>query len=78
MKIDDLQKRISDSMEDCAKMQQHWLRQQNELVKKTSEMDELTKSIGDLQKEELVLLQKKMRLDGSFLECIAINCVPYR
>lgn len=59
-----MQKQISDSQEECAKMQQHWLRQQNELVKKTGEIDEFVKMTDDLQKKELILLQKKIRLDG--------------
>jgi chromosome segregation ATPase len=63
-KIDDLHKQISDSMEKCAKMQQHWLRQQNDLVKKTNEIDELTFSIDNLRKEELILSQKKLKLDS--------------
>ena len=64
MKISGLQKQISDSMEQCSQMQQHWLRQQRELVKKTQSLDEQTQAIATLQKEELILTQKKLRLDG--------------
>ncbi len=53
-------------MEQCLQKQQFWLRQQRELVKKTQSLDEQTQSINTLQKEELILSQKKLRLDGSF------------
>lgn len=53
-------------MEQCTTLQQYWLRQQNELVKKTHEADEQRRAIDDLQKEELILSQKKMRLNGKF------------
>ena len=63
-KIGGLQKQITESMEQCSQLQQYWLRQQRELVKKTQTLDEQTHSIHTLQKEELILAQKKLRLDG--------------
>lgn len=65
LKIDTLQKQISDSVERCADMQGHWLRQQNELVRKTREAEEETAAVDSLRKQQLILQQKKMRIDGS-------------
>ena len=45
-------------------MQQFWLRQQNELVKKTTSNDDQTQSVNSLKKQLLILEQKKMRTDG--------------
>lgn len=64
LKIDTLQKQISDSVERCADMQGHWLRQQNELVRKTREAEEETAAVDSLRKQQLILQQKKMRIDG--------------
>ena len=64
LKIDTLQKQISDSVERCADMQGHWLRQQNELVRKTKEAEEETAAVDSLRKQQLILQQKKMRIDG--------------
>lgn len=45
-------------------MQQHWLRQQNELVKKTKEADEQSKSVDSLKKQLVIMEQKRLRIDG--------------
>ena len=65
MKIEGLQKQISDSLEQCSQMQQFWLRQQNELVRKTRSMDDQTSAIDSLKKQLLILNQKKLRTDGT-------------
>ena len=62
--MEGLQKQISDSVDQCAQMQQFWLRQQNELVKKTRSNDDQTQSVNSLKKQLLILEQKKMRTDG--------------
>ena len=67
MKIEGLQKQISDSLEQCAQMQQFWLRQQNELVRKTRSMDDQASAIDSLKKQLLILNQKKLRTDGTVL-----------
>ena len=64
LKIATFQDQISKSVDQCAQMQNFWLRQQNELVKKTQEADEQTKDIQTLQKQQLILTQKRMRIDG--------------
>ena len=64
LKIDTLQKQISDSVERCTNMQGHWLRQQNELVRKSKEAEEETAAVDSLRKQQLILQQKKMRIDG--------------
>ena len=64
LKIDTLQKQMSDSVKRCADMQGHWLRQQNELVRKTREAEEETASVDSFRKQQLILQQKKMRIDG--------------
>ncbi len=51
-------------------MQQFWLRQQNELVRKTRLGDEQAGSVDSLKKQLLILNQKKMRMDG---ECVAME-----
>ena len=51
-------------MEQCSQMQQYWLRQQNDLVKKTQEADDQKRDVDALQKEQLILSQKKLRQDG--------------
>lgn len=45
-------------------MQRFWLRQQNELVRKTRSNDDQTQSVSSLKKQLLILEQKKMRTDG--------------
>ena len=64
LKIEGLQKQISDSVDQCSQMQQFWLRQQNELVKKTKSSDEQTQSVNTLKKQLLILEQKKIRTDS--------------
>lgn len=64
LKIDTLQKQISDSVEKCAGMQGFWLRQQNELVRKNKEAEEETTAVDSLRKQHLILQQKKLRIDG--------------
>ena len=51
-------------MEQCSQMQQYWLRQQNDLVKKTQEADDQKRDVDALRKEQLILSQKKLRQDG--------------
>ena len=63
-KIEGLQKQISDSVERCSQMQQFWLRQQNELVKKTRFSDDQAQAVNLLKKQLLILEQKKMRTDS--------------
>lgn len=60
-------------MEQCSQMQQFWLRQQRELVKKTHTLDEQTESINALQKEELILSQKRLRLDGIIIHNVHVH-----
>lgn len=63
-KVEGLKKQIVDSVEECNKMQQFWLRQQNELVKQTKSSEEQRESINYLEKRLLIMNQKKFRLDG--------------
>lgn len=62
--MEGLQKQISDSVDQCNQMQQFWLRQQNELVRKTRSNDDQTQAVNALKKQLLILEQKKMRTDG--------------
>ena len=55
-------------------MQQHWLRQQNELVKKTKEADEQSKTVDNLKKQLVIMEQKRLRIDGVSL-CVCVVCV---
>ena len=64
IKILELQKCISDSAESCMQMEQHWLRQQSELVRKTREADQQGRAVEKLSRELLILGQKRLRLDG--------------
>ena len=60
-------------------MQQHWLRQQNELVKKTKEADEQSKTVDNLKKQLVIMEQKRLRIDGTWLmyvSCI-VTCAMY-
>lgn len=66
LKIEGMQKQIVTSVEECNKKQQFWLRQQNELVKSTKKSEEQKKSIDDLEKQLLIMNQKKARIDGMF------------
>lgn len=59
-----MQKQIVSSMEECNQMQQFWLRQQNELVKNTKRSEEQLKAIDTLEKQLLIMNQKKARIDG--------------
>ena len=49
-------------------MQQHWLRQQNELVKKTKEADEQSKTVDNLKKQLVIMEQKRLRIDGEYTQ----------
>ena len=64
IKILELQKSISDSADSCMQMEQHWLRQQSELVRKTREADQQGRAVEKLSRELLILGQKRLRLDG--------------
>ncbi len=65
-KVDTLQKQISESLEQCSQMQQFWLRQQNELVRKARQRDEQARAVDSLKKQLLILNQKKLRTDGEW------------
>lgn len=52
------------SVEECNQMQQFWLRQQNDLVKNTRSSEEQRKAIDTLEKQLLIMNQKKVRIDG--------------
>ena len=64
VRIKELENQIQDSLDRCVEMEQHWLRQKSELVKKTREADEQEVSVERLNREMLILEQKKLRLDG--------------
>ena len=59
-----MQKQIVNSVEECNQMQQFWLRQQNDLVKNTRSSEEQRKAIDTLEKQLLIMNQKKVRIDG--------------
>jgi hypothetical protein len=59
-----MQKQIVTSIEECKQMQEFWLRQQNELVKRTKHSEEQGKAIDTLEKQLLIMNQKKIRIDG--------------
>lgn len=63
VRIKELENQIQDSLDRCVEMEQHWLRQKSELVKKTREADEQEVSVERLNREMLILEQKKLRLD---------------
>ena len=64
VKIDGLQQQIATSMEQCTQLHQQWLRLQNDLVKKTQTAEDQARAIDSLQKQQLILAQKKLRVDG--------------
>ncbi|KAL5473502.1 hypothetical protein EMCRGX_G027992 [Ephydatia muelleri] len=64
-KIEELQKKISDSLEASLQLQQFWLRQQNDVVKVTLALDDEAKLVDNLRKQLLILEQKKLRVDGA-------------
>ena len=64
LKIDTLQKQMAESLEQCTQMQQFWLRQQNDLVRKSKAGEEQAHSFDSLKKQLLILDQKKLRTDG--------------
>lgn len=74
LKIEGLQKHIIDSVEECSKMQQFWLRQQNELVRKTRNGEEQAQSVNSLKKQLLILDQKKLRTDGKLMYTMYMGC----
>lgn len=59
-----MQKQVMTSVDECNQMQQFWLRQQNDLVKKTRSSEEQRNEIDHLEKQLLVMNQKKLRIDG--------------
>ena len=64
LKIESMQKQVMTSVDECNRMQQFWLRQQNDLVKKTRSSEEQRKEIDHLEKQLLVMHQRKIRIDG--------------
>ncbi len=62
--IEGLRKQITDSVDECQKLQQFWLRDQNNLVKQTKNLDDLRQTISTLEKTLLIMDQKKLRMDG--------------
>ena len=67
LKIEAMQKQIVTSVDECNQMQQFWLRQQNDLVKNTKHSEEQRKAIASLEKQLLIMNQKKARIDGNLL-----------
>lgn len=65
LQIEGLRKQILDSVDECNKLQQFWLRDQNNLVKQTKELDSLRHTISTLEKTLLIMDQKKLRIDGT-------------
>ena len=51
-------------------MQQFWLRQQNDLVRKTHQTDEQAQALESLKQQLLILNQKKLRNDGEYIRTI--------
>ncbi len=78
IKIEGIQKQIDESMDRCTQMQQFWLRQQNELVKKTRQSDDQAQSIDSLKKQLLILDQKKIRTDGNECSPFTHHLVQFR
>ena len=66
LKVEGLQKQIDNSVDRCTQMQQFWLRQQTDLVKKTRKSDEQSQAVDSLKKQLLILDQKKIRTDGMY------------
>ena len=62
-----MRKQIVNSVDECNQMQQFWLRQQNELVKNTKSSEEQQKALDSLEKQLLIMNQKKLRIDGMSL-----------
>ena len=64
VRIQTLQKQISESVEQCGRLQHFWLRQQYELVRQTQEAQDQHGSVQELKRTLTILEQKKMRLNG--------------
>lgn len=67
LKIETMKKQIINSVDECNEMQQFWLRQQNELVKRTRNSEEQRRALDSCEKQLLILNQKKLRIDGNIL-----------
>ena len=65
MQIMTLQKQISESVEQCGRLQQFWLRQQQELVRQTQEAQQQRASVDELKRKHTILEQKKLRMNGT-------------
>lgn len=64
--INNLNKALSAKQDEIGELEQQWLKEQNELVLRVNERDELANSVTRLQKQLSILAQKKLRLDSKF------------
>lgn len=55
-------------------MQKYWLNEQKELVKLTREREEQITSLDTLQKQIIIMQQRKLRVESTALPASALKC----
>ena len=61
--------RLKGKLTNAQNFKQYWLRQQSDLVKIIRDVNEQGVEIDTKKKQSTILLQKKLRIEGTFLSC---------
>jgi hypothetical protein len=64
IQMNSLHKSIEAEMMDIQELQQHWLKDQSELVQLTKETDMQAGDVDQMKKKITILAQKKLRIEG--------------
>ena len=67
IQINSLHKSIEAEVADIQELQQHWLKDQSELVMLTKETEQQSNDVDQMKKKITILSQKKLRIEG---QCI--------
>lgn len=75
--INSLQKSIVSEQEQTTTLQNMWLRNQNQLVTLTKERDCQISDINNIKKKQTIMEQRKMRIEGKYIEYYYHFCDYY-
>lgn len=71
--INSLQKSIEAENQEITELQQMWLRDQSELVRLAKVKDTQSVDVENLKKQLTILSQKKLRIEGEYLQFLNVG-----
>lgn len=74
LEINQLNKEIEECSSEVMTLQKHWLNEQKELVKLTRERDEQITSLDTLQKQIIIMQQRKLRMESTSFSDSSLKC----